>query len=220
METANFILGLIRALAWPIAVLAIAFLFRHQINKMIWRINKATLPGGISLDFHEEVQKTKELSKIVKENIMPKDKEAAPKIPLTQANARMISLGLEPTPSGLNMDYYLDLAHENPNLALASLRIEIEILSRNLAKGFGIKVDAEDSVSIILKKLYRSDSITYNQMQLTFRVLNLCNAAIHGTLVTEVEAEAIVDIAKVLADQYLSWLSWGFDGEWNPGMLT
>lgn len=53
-------------------------------------------------------------------------------------------------------------------------------------------------------------------MQLAMKVLQVCNAAVHGTPVTREEAGEVIGVAEVLADQYLAWLSWGFDDGWTP----
>jgi len=57
----------------------------------------------------------------------------------------MIHLGLRPSPSGLDMSYYRSLADQDPNVTLAGLRIEIDILARNLAKGFNVSVNDRES---------------------------------------------------------------------------
>ena len=41
-------------------------------------------------------------------------------------------------------------------------------------------------------------------------MIQLCNSAIHGVSVSRIEAEVVIDIATVLASEYLDWLSWGF----------
>jgi hypothetical protein len=45
------------------------------------------------------------------------------------------------------------------------------------------------------------------------RSFKLCDAAIRGAVVTRSEAEAVIDIADVLASEYLDWLGWGFPSE-------
>jgi len=42
------------------------------------------------------------------------------------------------------------------------------------------------------------------------KVMELCNAAIHGEPVTKEEADSILDTMKFLADDSIAWLSWGF----------
>lgn len=101
-------------------------------------------------------------------------------------------------------------------MAWAGLRIEIDILARNLAKGFKVQYDDRDSGIRLVRQLYQGDALTDEQMQLTVKVLQLCNAAVHGTPVSREQAEEVIGIDDVLATQYLSWLSWGFADGWMP----
>ena len=103
------------------------------------RLRKAGLPGGVSIDFQEEILEAKQVSKEVQALPAPADRPKRPTIPQTEANARMIALGLKPTSSGLDMSYYREIAQSDPTLALAGLRIEIETLAKNLAIGFTAK---------------------------------------------------------------------------------
>jgi hypothetical protein len=128
----------------------------------------------------------------------------------------MIQLGLRPSPSGLDMAYYRKFAEQDPNVALAGLRIEIDILARNLAQGFGVSKSDRDSGGLLMRRLYEAGVITSEQMQLTMKVLRVCNAAVHGAVVSREEADDVIGSAEVLADQYLAWLSWGFGDGWTP----
>ena len=139
-----------------------------------------------------------------------------PSIPMTEANARLIKLGLRPSPSGLDMSYYRSLAAQDPALALAGLRIEIDILAKNLAQGFHIDIEPSDSGARLLRKLRDQGAITTQQSELTSKVLHLCNAAIHGEPVSREQADEIIDLANVLREHYLNWLSWGFRHGWQP----
>jgi hypothetical protein len=215
MTLAETVLEYVKALAWPITALSIALLFRRQLIGIFGRLRKADLPGGVSLDFEKEVAEVKQLSEEVEPTSRPPEKKDVPAIPLTEANARLLSLGLQPSPSGIDMSYYRSLANQDANLALAGLRIEIDVLARNLAKGFGIEIGERDYGGRLLRKLYENRAITANQLQLTQKVLRLCNAAVHGSPVSKSEADAVIDSAEVLADQYLAWLSWGFDDDWK-----
>jgi len=132
-----------------------------------------------------------------------------PTIPLTEANRRILELGLQPSPSGLDISYYREMAERDPNLALAGLRIEIDILARNLAKGFKVDISERDSGIRLLRKLQSANAITREQMELTKIVFQLTSAAVHGEIITQGEANSVLDIADVLAEHYLAWLSWG-----------
>ncbi|MCI0690558.1 hypothetical protein L0337_00960 [candidate division KSB1 bacterium] len=172
------------------------------------------------MDFQEEIQEVRVLSQQVAQQVenpnIPEEKKQRPSIPMTEANARMVSLGLRPSPSGLDMNYYRNLASQDPNLALAGLRIEIDVLARNLAQGFGVDVSDRDSGGRLLHKLRDFGAITHEQLQLALKVMRLCNAAVHGQVVSREQADEVIDIANVLSEKYLNWLSWGFNDEWKP----
>jgi hypothetical protein len=216
MEIAKLVLEYLRVLAWPAVAVALCLGFRSEVKALFARMTRAELPGGLAFDFPREVREAKELSAKVEATPAPLDRKRAPGIPITEANARLIQLGLRPSPSGLDMNYYRNFAGQDPNMALAGLRIEIDVLARNLAKGFNINVDSRDTGSRLIRKLYDGGAITAEQMQLTLKVLQLCNAAVHGTPVTREQAEEVIDAVDVLAAQYVSWLSWGFEDGWKP----
>jgi len=220
MEVAKLVLEYIHELVWPCIVLFAIILFRVQLEAAFARLRKAALPGGVALDFGEAVKEAMTLSAEVESEARKKSaqtgQEAPPRIPITEANARLLQLGLRPSPSGLDMTYYRKLSSQDPNLALAGLRIEVDVLVRNLAEGFGVPVDSQTDGEAMLRCLFESKAITRSQRDLASSIVRLCNAAIHGQKVTALEADAVIEIAKVLADQYISWLSWGFKDGWKP----
>jgi hypothetical protein len=214
MEIARLVLEYVEVLVWPIVAITIVLLFRSQLESILWRLRKADFPGGVSLDFQQGIQEAKILSEQVAKHL--EQQEQRPSIPMTEANARLVSLGLQPSPSGLDMGYYRGLASQDPNIALAGLRIEVDILGKNLARGFRINIDPSDTGIRLLQKLRNSGAITTGQLELALKVVQLCNAAIHGETVSREQANAVLDVADILRDQYLSWLSWGFGDHWHP----
>ena len=212
MEIAKLILEYIKALIWPTTVIIILIIFRTQVISLIGRLKKADFPGGISIEtFPEQIKEARELSvEVRKEKEMDKKKKDRPSIPLTDANAKMLNFGLQPSPTGLELSHYRILAEQDPNLALAGLRMEVEIMLKNLSKGFKVSLGKRDSVGIIIRKLEEKEAITFRQAKLVDAVIQLCNAAIHGTKVLSSQAEEILDIVEMLRDDYVSWLSWGF----------
>ena len=212
MEIAKLILEYIEALIWPATVVFLVILFRTQVGQLFSRIKKADLPGGISIEtFPTLIKEAKELSVEVRGEKRPSEvKKEQPSIPLTEANARMLNLGLAPSPSGLELSEYRILAEQDPNVALAGLRIEVETMLKNLAKGFKVPIGKRDGARIVTRKLRENDSITANQAELIRAVIQLCNAAVHGVKVTTSQAEEILNIAETLRDYYILWLSWGF----------
>lgn len=218
MEVAKLVLQFVEVLSWPVVVIVAIVLFRGEVKGVFRRLSGAKLPGGVALDFGEAVAEAKELSLRVEARTRPADRPKRPDVPQTEANARMLSLGLQPSPSGLDLTYYEDLARRDPNLALAGVRIELEILGRNLARGFGhAELADSSSMNAVLRGLLREDAIDETQAELAQRVLSICNRAVHGAPVSYSDAVAVINITRVLADDYLDWLGWGFPDEWSRG---
>ena len=219
MEVAKLILEYIQALIWPSIVVFLMYSFKNETVALLGRIKTAKLPGGVSFDLNEKIQEVKVLSNEVKETVSAKQEEhkGKPTIPLTEANARLIQLGLQPSPSGMDMSYYLQFANQDPNLALAGLRIDIDILVRNLAKGFDVQIDSKRaSTGQILRKLLDSNAIDTNQYELAAKILNVCNKAVHGTPITYDQARSVIQSAEALVSDYIAWMSWGFEDNWEP----
>jgi hypothetical protein len=216
VELAKLILEYVKVLAWPTTTIILVVAFRTPLKAILSRLRKAALPGGVSIDFQEEIQEAKELSRQVEALPAPADRRKTPAIPLTEANARMIALGLQPVSSGLDMSYYREIAENDPTLALAGLRIELETLVKNIALGFKVERKKNESVSSLLQRLLDHGAITREQADLARKILNICNKAIHGQTVSELEAQEVIDAAAALSRYFLSWLSWGFDDNWKP----
>lgn len=214
MEIAKLVLEYMKVLIWPCILVFLSLYFNAQIAGIFERLQSAKLPGGISIVMSAKIQEVQRLSTKVQAAVSQKKEEHKdiPYIPLNEVNSRLIELGFRPSPSGMDMDYYRDIAKNDPNLSLAGLRIEVDILAKNLAKGFNVHFDDKnESSSQLLRKLLDSGSITNDQYQLATKVLSLCNKAVRGVLVSQEQALSIIDSADVLIEDYLSWMSWGFD---------
>lgn len=214
MEIAKLVLEYVKVLAWPSAILTIVFIFRRQIESLVKRLEKADLPGGVSISLRAEILEAQELSNRV--SLLPQKPKGRKDLPPTEANLRMIKLGLQPSPSGLNVDYYREILETDPNLALSGLRLEVEVLIKNLAQGFGVHIFPQDAGGRLVDKLQSSGAITSQQAEFIRKILKLTNASVHGGVVSRYEAAQIIDIASDLVDEYISWLSWGFDDGWQP----
>ena len=215
MEIAKLVLEYTKTLAWPATTIVMLLVFRTELCSLLGRLTKATLPGGTTLDFPREVLMAEALSAEVRKTPPPPNKTAGPAIPVTEANARLLNLGLSPSPSGLDFHYYAALAQRDPNLALAGLRMELEIMARNLAKGFNVGYSETDGAGKMLRRLREAGAITQQQAELGNAILRLCNAAVHGTNVTLEQADSVIGVANTLRDQFLNWLSWGFSDGWK-----
>jgi hypothetical protein len=65
----------------------------------------------------------------------------------------------------------------------------------------------------MFRKLLEADAISSLQFQLLQKVVQLCNAAVHGQQVTKEQANSVIELTEFLADDYIKWLSWGFPGQ-------
>jgi hypothetical protein len=135
METAKLVLEYLKVLVWPSTTIWLAFLFRVEIRKLMARLKKAVLPGGVSLELEEQLQQVRALSEKVESEPSPHDRPKTPGIPLTEANARMIQLGLQPTLSGLDMSYYRNLAATDPVLYWLAFELNLRLLHGTLRRG-------------------------------------------------------------------------------------
>lgn len=213
-ELLKIILDFVGVIAWPIITLIIVIVYKEAAFKFLSRARKVELPGGVSFEAVEnDIKEAKGLAKEIEEERSPKlqgiiNKEVNGQD--NKVNQRMIELSLRPSPSGLNLDYYRNIAETNTNLALAGLRLDFEIMLRNLAKGFDIAVSDREPVSRVISTLYEDNAITLRQKEFIDIVFKISNAAIHGAPISKEQVYEVLRIAQVLVDDYVAWLGWGF----------
>jgi len=113
----------------------------------------------VSVDLQEEVREVKQLSEKIESVPLAEDRKKKPGIPLTEANARMMKLGLAPMLSGLDVAYYRSMAETDPVLALAGLRIDLETMMRNVAIGFKLQSAPSGPIPRLLALLGRRQQL-------------------------------------------------------------
>jgi hypothetical protein len=213
-ELLKIILEFVVGIIWPATALIVVFLFKKEIKTLLVKAKKVELPGGFSFEtIEQDITEAKELSIEVKKERNPETQKIiddANSSFETEANRRMIEVGLTPSPSGLDINYYRKIVEIDPRLSLIGLRADLETMLKNLAKGFKVSIDAKDSVSQITSKLLDKGSITSRQYQFINTLFRICNSAAHGALITKEQALEVIEIAEVLVKEYIAWLSWGF----------
>jgi hypothetical protein len=65
MEIAKLVLEYVKALAWPLTIILLSLSFRSEIKRLLARLRKAVLPGGLSVDLQEEVREAPRVSGMV-----------------------------------------------------------------------------------------------------------------------------------------------------------
>jgi hypothetical protein len=213
-ELLKVILEFIGTIIWPITIFIIVLIYRESILKLINRVKKVELPGGVSLEtVEEDIKQAKELAAEIKTERKPEIQQFIDKVGIkvdSETNKRMIQLGLTPSPSGLNLSYYKNIADTEPRLALVGLRSDFELMLKNLAKGFKIQVDSKKPISKIISKLFKEGAITTRQYEFINTIFKISNIAAHGALITKEQVYEVLDIGQVLVDDYIAWLDWGF----------
>jgi len=206
----TLIMNLIQILCWPVVVIILFLSLRKPIIQFISHINEAEFPGGIKLkSINREIEKAESITTEIKSEV-EKANTHLPEEVKKDPNELMESVGLEKSPSNLDIKYYYDLVENNPSIALAGLRMDLEIMIRNLSKGFRIRTDNNSTIGQLLEVLINNSAITTNQYRLIKIILNICNAAVHGQSITKAQAINVLDMTPILINDYISWLNWGF----------
>lgn len=208
MEIAKLILEFLKILAWPITTVFLAIYFRKSLKAILARLIKATLPGGVSLDFKDQIDKAQTLSEKVLENPKPKLLlEAAQPLSSKEVTKKLIALGLEPLNSELDISYFRALANSDTTLALAALRIEMETMTKDIISVCKLPIQKKRPTSFLIRELEKSEIITNGQSALALQVLQICNQVVHGQKIDREEAEMVIDTAEVLYNAFRDWLS-------------
>lgn len=197
--------------AWPVLILALVLIFREKLAHLVANLRRAQFPGG-SVEFRDEV------AQLAIEAKAPDPEKREPPalvepIATEDLNAVQIARGLQPTPSRLDLNYFRELVTRDPNIALAALRMEVESITQNLAKGFGVSIDTSSDPERSLKLLHQAGAITDKQLGTARKILDLSRRAIHGQKVDATAALTVIDAAEPLIEDYKAWLSWGFEDE-------
>jgi len=211
MELAKLILEYVKALAWPITAIALGLVFRKSLVAILARLEKASLPGGVSLDFEKQIKQVQNLSEKLLEAPVAPPVQGSVQISPGDANKKMIALSLEPMKSGLEIEYFRNLAKIDTTLALAALRIELESLFKNMiAKTYGedpSKIRTSVSAIAMTKALAENRLIPSDEADLASKILRVCNRAIHGKKVSQQDALVVIGAAEYIFDRYRIWLS-------------
>lgn len=88
-----------------------------------------------------------------------------------------------------------DLLRFDPNLALASLRIDIERKVKQIAKQKDIFINRK-SLGAILKKLYHNEVIGSSEYDTLISVIDICNKAVHAERIDKFAASKVLDIGE------------------------
>lgn len=96
-----------------------------------------------------------------------------------------------------------NLVSQDPNLALAALRIEIE---RVLHLAYKTLIDSDSlpkkGIHSLIKELFNHNIIGKHQNNALHQITRLCNEAVHGGNVSAEEANEVIDLTVKLSESF------------------
>lgn len=134
-------------------------------------IRTLKLPGGTEVTFKEEVRELERLS------ARSPISSAADRAPIVPSRLQLLTV--------------------DPNLALASLRIEIERKLRDIARQRNLRVASERvSLRRVLNTLHSEKIIATREFKILNVIIDICNRAVHAEKVETTTASEILDIGE------------------------
>lgn len=198
------------------------YIFRRELSLLIASLEHLKLPGDAELDWKKEVQEAERVAEKIEASpntaVVPSDKKEL------QALAKKLEdYGFARSPTDYNWDYYRKLAKDDPNLALAGLRMELERMLQNLSEasgaydnrtslyssGISLSVDTRRitaSAGQMLRHLRSTGILGQDEFELLQSILHIANAALHGRDATEDEAVRVIKSAEAFKEFYLAFM--------------
>lgn len=176
---------------FKINAFTILILFILAIPTVAPYLKEAKFPGAKFI-FKDEILKTEELVQKSVE-VAKKQKKALPFETFNLSSAR----------EQLESDHIL---------ALAALRIEIEKKLKKAAEFLDIPEKERKRLPQIINALQRKKIIFPEQISALKKILNMCNKAVHGEIISTSEANQIID----LADELKKSFSIGYSIDFTP----
>ncbi len=206
MDVAKLALEYLKALSWPIVTLIGILVFRRELQLLFRSLQRLRLPGGTELDWEKKLAKAEAVAAEI-ERAPAQQEVSKAGFDVAALVAKSDRLGFLRSASDFKLDYYFKLATEDPNVALAALRMELERMLQNLATANKVEFDPYHTSPGGFSRLLRAKGvIPPDQYELLRRVVDVANDALHGRDVTREQAFRTIDSAGPLFRFYLSWL--------------
>lgn len=206
---------------WVLVITGIALIAVHGFLPAVFRIDnvtiliffilflpfvaqylrKAKFPGA-EFEFKDEIRETEKLVQMSVEQAKESDKTGKTKI-----------LPFET----FKLSAVKELLDSDPILALAALRIEIEKKLRLLGDFLGISDRDKFSISNFIEAIKKKELLSFEQTTALRKIFNMCNKAIHGSLISKEEAREIIGLAEELNKTFSIGYSIDFSPNHNYG---
>jgi len=141
-------------------------------------MKKVKFPGA-EFEFKEEIRKTEKLLNI----------SGSAKV-RTEVNAPLAVV------KSKALDNARKLLDSDPVLALAALRIEIEKSLKVIAKKLDLPIKEKRSITEIIVNLNRKEIFSYEQVKILRKIIQMCNKAVHGEVISKGEAKDIIFLTE------------------------
>jgi len=159
-------------------------------------LRKAKFPGA-EFEFKEEIRETQ---KLVQRSVEQAEKAES------AGEAKILPF------ETFRLSAVRELLDSDPVLALAALRIEIEKKLRTAADFLDLPIRDKLSISKLIEVVSRKDLLSFEQITALRKIINMCNKAIHGSLISNEEAREIIDLAEELNKTF----SIGYSIDFSP----
>jgi len=178
--------------------ITILILFILSIPFISQYLKKAKFPGA-EFEFKEEIRETQKLVELS----VQKAKEAE-----DSGKAKILQF------ETFKLYAIRDLLDSDPVLALAALRIEIEKKLKSAAAFLGIQMRANLSISKLIEEVRKREVLSSEQINALRMIVNMCNKAIHGSLISKEEAMEIIELTEELNKTFS--IGYSIDFSENP----
>lgn len=156
---ANAVIGLLEALAWPVAVVIIAFLFRKELREAFRRLSRLKY-RGLEADFGRELEKAEE--------------EAESGVLPSVTEERQLLEG--PT----DVSHFLDVAEVSPQAAVLVAWPEVEEAVWKASERIGLDIPQRTPPFRLMRFMVEKEAITPEMRGLYNRLRRLRNEAAHA----------------------------------------
>jgi hypothetical protein len=206
MQIIVFIFGLLLIVArgfWPnifmVDAFSILILFVISIPLFANYLRRAKFPGA-EFEFKEEIKETRKLVEISTE----------------QAKSLYASTNHEAAEKyeTFRLERVIEIFEEDPILALAGLRIEIEKKLRLAVEFLGLSSEQNKGITHYIKVLRQYKYLSDEQAEALSRITRMCNKAVHGGRITVQEAREIIKLADELNQSFAI----GYSIDFSPNL--
>ena len=192
-------------------VLIALVLFKSELRTLAKSLQKIKLPGGTELDWQKKVREVEEAAGKVE--ALPKPRPATERPDeIYELSRRVSTLDLFSSPSNYDFNYYRQLADQDPNLALAGLRMELERMLQNMALVCGVKFDKRRTSPGNFSRLLKTEGVLEDEEYRLIRsIVDVANAALHGQDVSRTDAVRTITSAEAFLDTYIPFMHGALD---------